>query len=136
MSPSRRAAIRMSKAETDDFLHRHWCMVLGTLGPNGWPHLATLGYGFYEGKLAFSSFARAQKVVNILRDPRINCLVEINQADYDSIAGVSVLGRAHIVDDPDAALVVAQSVLAQRLKETSGQAAEEAQTAIWKRRRR
>jgi nitroimidazol reductase NimA-like FMN-containing flavoprotein (pyridoxamine 5'-phosphate oxidase superfamily) len=123
MSPSRRADIRMSEAEADEFIRSQWCMVVG---PNGWPHLATLGYGFYEGKLAFSSFARAQKVVNIQRDPRVNCLIEVNQADYDQIAGVSILGRAEIVRDPDAALAVARSVLAQRLKQANGGAADEA----------
>jgi nitroimidazol reductase NimA-like FMN-containing flavoprotein (pyridoxamine 5'-phosphate oxidase superfamily) len=126
MSPSRRADIRMSEAEADEFIHSQWCMVLGTLGPTGWPHLTTLGYGFYEGKLAFSSFARAQKVVNIQRDPRVNCLIEVNQADYAQIAGVSILGRAEIVSDPDAALAVARSVLAQRLKQANGAADEAA----------
>jgi nitroimidazol reductase NimA-like FMN-containing flavoprotein (pyridoxamine 5'-phosphate oxidase superfamily) len=126
MSPMRRGEIRMSETQVDEFIHSQWCMVLGTHGPSGWPHLATLGYGFYEGKLAFSSFARAQKVVNIRRDPRINCLIEINQADYDNIAGVSILGHAELVDDPDAALAVARSVLAQRLKQASGGTKEEA----------
>lgn len=119
----------MSQAEVDGFIRSQWCMVLGTVGPEGWPHLATLGYGFYHGQLAFSSFARAQKVVNIQRDPRVNCLIEINQADYDHITGVSILGRAEIVADPDAALAVAGSVLTQRLGQSNGEAADQA--AVW-----
>lgn len=116
----------MTESEVDDFLHSQWCMVLGTLGPRGWPHLTTVGYGFYNGLLAISSFARAQKIVNIRRDPRVTCLVEINQGDYDNIVGVSIVGRAQVVTEPDAALLVARSVLGQRLKTVEGDLADEA----------
>lgn len=124
MSPSRREDIRMSDSEVDEFIHSQWSMVLGTLGPRGWPHLATLSYGFHEGKLAFNSFARSQKVVNIERNPKVNCLIEVNQADYSTIVGVSILGRAEIIRDLDTTVALARNSLAQ-LKQALGENADE-----------
>lgn len=115
MSPSRRSDIKMSDDEVATFLHTHWWMVIGTQGPAGFPHLVSMAYGFLDGRLAFTSFAKAQKVVNLRRDPRITCLVEEGQEDYGLIRGVQISGTVEIVEDADSAIAVARSGLAQKV---------------------
>ncbi len=111
--PSRRAEIRMSDEEIHDFLHSHWTMVVGTNGRVGWPHLVTITYGFLDGALAFQSYPKSQKVVNLRRDARMTCLIE-EPGPYEQIRGVQLAGTARIVDDAGAALEVARSARALR----------------------
>lgn len=109
---SRRHEIQLADREVDEFLHSRDVMVLGTLGPNGWPHLVSMRYGWYEGSLAFQGYAKSQKFANLRRDPRVTILVEDAHCDYAEIKGVQLVGTARLVDDPDVALAVLQSALA------------------------
>jgi general stress protein 26 len=52
----------------------------------------------HEGRIAFWTYARSQKVRNLERDPRISCLVETGD-DYFALRGVSVTGEAELVRD-------------------------------------
>jgi len=64
------------------------------------PHLTTLFYVLEDGKLAFWTYGASQKAVNLRRDPRITCLVE-NGEDYFELRGVSILGRARLIEEYD-----------------------------------
>ena len=44
--------------------------------------------------------AKAQKVLNLRRDPRLTCLFEDGDT-YDQLRGVELVGRAEIIEDPD-----------------------------------
>jgi nitroimidazol reductase NimA-like FMN-containing flavoprotein (pyridoxamine 5'-phosphate oxidase superfamily) len=113
----------MSDDEVATFLQTHWWMVIGTQGPGGFPHLVSMAYGFLDGRLAFTSFAKAQKVVNLRRDPRITCLVEEGQDDYALIRGVQISGTVEIIEGAESAMAVARSGLAQKVA-SRGPAAE------------
>jgi PPOX class probable F420-dependent enzyme len=67
--------------------------------PDGNIHAVGMWYGFLEGAIAVESKAKAQKVQNVLRDPRITCMIETGEY-YEELQGVSVIGRAEVVDDP------------------------------------
>jgi nitroimidazol reductase NimA-like FMN-containing flavoprotein (pyridoxamine 5'-phosphate oxidase superfamily) len=110
---SRRSAIAMSEPEITAFLETHWSCVLGSHGPQGHPHLATLSYTLVDGRLAFTAYSRSQKIVNLLRDPRSSVLVEDVGETYDEIRGVSVRGRAELSDDPDLVATVMAGVSRQ-----------------------
>ena len=73
---------------------------IATIGPDGTPHLTTLFYVLEDGMLAFWTYGRSQKVVNLRRDPRITCLVEDGE-DYFELRGVSIQGKARLVEDYD-----------------------------------
>ncbi|RMI35504.1 pyridoxamine 5'-phosphate oxidase family protein [Nocardia stercoris] len=101
MGVNQRAQIVMSDAEIAEFLQRSRIATLATVGKNGQPHLTAMWYGVIDGELWFETKAKSQKAVNLVRDPRVTVLVEAGDT-YDQLRGVSIEGRAEIVDDPQA----------------------------------
>ena len=95
-----RNAVAMSEAEIEDFLTGDMKVQVATIGPDGAPHLTTLFYVLDEGRIAFWTYGSSQKVKNLRRDPRITCLVEDGD-DYFELRGVSISGRALLVEDFD-----------------------------------
>lgn len=110
MSPSARQSVQLTEDEVAQFLASHLKVHVATVGPDGAPHLTTLFYVLDEGRIAFWTYARSQKIVNLRRDPRITCLVEDGD-DYFELRGVSIRGRASIVEDPDAVRALGARVM-------------------------
>jgi PPOX class probable F420-dependent enzyme len=97
---SGRNAVTMSDGEIEQFLADNMKVQIATIGPDGTPHLTTLFYVLEDGMLAFWTYGRSQKVVNLRRDPRITCLVEDGE-DYFELRGVSIQGKARLVENYD-----------------------------------
>lgn len=95
---SRRDQIRMTDDEVEAFLAERHVMNVASLQKDGRPHLVAMWYGFLDGKPAFWTYGRSQKIVNLRRDPRITCLVEDGEA-YEELRGVELVGTATLVDD-------------------------------------
>jgi PPOX class probable F420-dependent enzyme len=112
MTLSRRDQVRMTDDEVRDFLEATRTMTLATLGPDGRPHLTAMWYGLRDGHVVFWSYRRAQKIVNLRRDPRLSILVEDGE-HYGELRGVSVTGTAAILEDPEDVLAVGQLLLAR-----------------------
>jgi PPOX class probable F420-dependent enzyme len=100
MAPSSRDAVRMSEEELADFLESNMKVQVGTIGPDGQPHLTTLFYVMVEGQLFFWTYGRSQKIQNLRRDPRITCLVEDGE-DYFELRGATINGLARLLEDYD-----------------------------------
>ena len=97
---SGRNAVQMTDEEIEQFLTDNMKVQVATIGPDGAPHLSTLYYVLDDGLIAFWTYGRSQKVVNLRRDARISCLVEDGE-DYFELRGVSIQGTARIVEDYD-----------------------------------
>jgi len=97
---NQRDLIKMTPAEVDAFLAERHAMTISTISGDGSIHSVAMWYGFLEGAVAFETKAKAQKVTNLRRDPRLTCLVEAGET-YDQLRGVSLVGTGEIVDDPD-----------------------------------
>lgn len=95
-----RDAVRMDEAEVADFLASQVKVQVASLDRGGGPHLATLFYVVEDGRIAFWTYGRSQKVRNLERDDRVSCLVETGE-DYVELRGVSISGRAEILRDPE-----------------------------------
>ena len=100
--PSRRKDIRMSQTEMTAFLHSQANGAMATMGPGEFPHVVHLAYLYREedGSVWAPSFAKAQKVVNLRRNPHAAFLVE-SIGDYADIKGALLRGVVSIIDDPD-----------------------------------
>jgi PPOX class probable F420-dependent enzyme len=109
MGVNQRAQIVMSDDEITGFLERSRIINLATLGPRGLPHLTAMWYGLVNGEIWFETKGKSQKAVNIRRDPRVTVLIEAGDS-YDQLRGVSIEGRAEIVDDAEALFKVGVSV--------------------------
>jgi hypothetical protein len=107
--PSRRQQIVMSPAEIDEFLRVPRVINIATIGPTGHPHLVAMWYGFLDGAIAFWTFAKSQKVVNLRRDDRLTALVEDGQ-EYSQLRGVELVGRGRLVEEYDDILRIGLSV--------------------------
>jgi nitroimidazol reductase NimA-like FMN-containing flavoprotein (pyridoxamine 5'-phosphate oxidase superfamily) len=99
--PSRRDAIAMSVEEAVAFLDSQPFGVLATTDGRGDPHLVNIGYSTDGLEAVYmTSFPKAQKVVNIERNPRAGLLVE-HTMPYGEIRGVLLRGSARVVRDRD-----------------------------------
>jgi hypothetical protein len=62
-------------------------------------------YVVEDGKVVFRSFTKSQKIVNLIRDPKLTVLVE-RGLGYAELQGVMIRGTARLVDDPSYVLHV------------------------------
>ena len=109
--PKRRDIVRMTDDEIDAFLHaRLQTMNVATYNHDGTIHLVAMWYGFYEGKPAFETFTKSQKVLNLRRDNRITVLIEDGK-EYEKLRGLELVGTADVIDDPEAVMEVARTVV-------------------------
>lgn len=110
---SGRDAIRLTEEERRAFLAENIKVQVATIAPDGAPHLTTLFYVLDdEGRIAFWTYGSSQKIANLRRDPRVSCLVEDGQ-DYGELRGVSITGRAHLVEEYDAIRALGARVVAR-----------------------
>lgn len=100
MASKGRHVVRMSGAEVEQFLGSEKKVQVATVNRDGTPHLTTLFYVVQDGRIAFWTSRRSQKIKNLERDPRIACLVETGD-DYFALRGVSLTGTAHLVTDEE-----------------------------------
>jgi PPOX class probable F420-dependent enzyme len=106
---SNRDAVKMSEEEVDVFLRGAKKVQVATVNPDGSPHLATLFYVVRDGRIAFWTYGKSQKIRNLERDPRITCLVEDGE-DYFELRGVSISGTATFVREHDELLDLGTAV--------------------------
>ena len=130
--PSRRELIRMTDEEVDDFLHGRRTMNVATLMPDGRVHLVAMWYGFHDGKPAFETFAKSQKVLNLRRDPRITCLIEAGDV-YEELRGLELVGTARVEEDTEVLRKVATDVVG-RYHDLEGEAADMAVEMLMRKR--
>ncbi|MEI5674018.1 MULTISPECIES: pyridoxamine 5'-phosphate oxidase family protein [Nocardioides] len=95
---NQRAQIVMSEAEQLEFLQQQRSCTLGSFGPQGQIHLVGMWYGVLDGQIWFETKRKAQKTVNLRRDPRCSFLVEAGHT-YDQLRGLAIEGTAEVVDD-------------------------------------
>lgn len=95
---NRRDLIRMNDEEIGAFLEEQRILQVATIDHDGWPHLIAMWFVVINDQIAFWTYAKSQKVVNLRRDDRLTCLLETGER-YDELRGVQIKGRAIISDD-------------------------------------
>ena len=92
--------IKMTLEEQEEYLARAKTMMLCTIDKDGYPHAVAMAYMVKDGCIYMTSFRKAQKVVNIRRNPKVAVMVESGTA-YNELKGVMIRGRCEIIDAPD-----------------------------------
>lgn len=95
---NQRAQVVMSDQEIAEFLQQQRSSTLATYGPQGQIHLVGMWYAVLDGVIWFETKKKAQKTVNLRRDPRCSFLVETGHT-YDRLRGVAIEGTAEVVED-------------------------------------
>ncbi len=101
--PSRRNNITMTDDEVTAYLEEQKVLNVATIGPSGHPHVVAMWFVVLDGRPAFWTFGKSQKVMNIRRDPKITGLVESGES-YNELRGVELVGAARLIEDYDAVL--------------------------------
>jgi PPOX class probable F420-dependent enzyme len=96
-----RPDIRLTQEEQTAFLRANRKCALATLDRDGFPHIMAMNYVLHDGALYMTSYGKAQKVVNIHRDPRVAIMVETGAA-YAELKGVLVRGLCDVIESADA----------------------------------
>lgn len=97
----RRNQIAMTDPERETYLKQARSMALATIGPDGYPHVVAMSFMVDAGNIYMTSFTKAQKVLNIRRNPKVAVLVE-SGAVYAELKGVMIRGDCELIEDSTA----------------------------------
>jgi PPOX class probable F420-dependent enzyme len=87
----------MTDDEVAAFLAECRKVHVATIGADGSPHLMPMYFVLVDGAVAFWTYTRSQKIVNLRRDPRITVMAEAGEG-YADLRGVQIAGRATLED--------------------------------------
>jgi PPOX class probable F420-dependent enzyme len=116
----RRNQIALTPDEQRRYLEESHTIILTTLDRHGYPHSVAMWYAVdTDGSVVMTTFAKAQKAVNIRRDPRCALLVETGRA-YQELKGLLIRGRATLEADPEGTLNVLERIQRKHLGDVPG----------------
>jgi len=96
-----RPDIRLTAAELAEFLRANRKAALATVDKDGFPHVVAMTYYKKDGAYYMTSYGKAQKVVNIRRNPKVALMIEAGD-EYSELRGMMVRGLCEIIEDGDA----------------------------------
>jgi general stress protein 26 len=106
-----RDKVAMTEAKVEEMLASQNKVQLATNSRDGFPHLVTMYYVMMDGLITFWTYRSSQKALNLGRDPRISCLVEVGSQYFD-LKGVLVQGTVRRIEDPSVILEIGRGITA------------------------
>lgn len=100
-----RQNITMTPDEVATFLAAGSVLQVGTVGADGFPHVAPMWYVTQDDRVVFRSFTKSQKILNLHRNPSLTVLVE-DGTKYSELRGVMIKARARLIADRDYVLSI------------------------------
>src|SRR5262249_3665051 len=70
---------------------------LATIDGDGFPHVVAMNYFTRDGAFYMTSYGKAQKVLNVRRNPKVALMVEAGD-DYAELRGAMIRGRCEILE--------------------------------------
>ena len=89
---NRRNQIQLTPEDQAKFLQEQQKCALATLDKNGFPHMVAMNYAAKDGVIYMTSYGKAQKVVNVRRNPKVGVMVEAGKRFF-LLRAVNVSGR-------------------------------------------
>jgi PPOX class probable F420-dependent enzyme len=106
---SKRDRIKMTDAEIEAFTDQERTLQVASINSDGTPHLVAMWFARCDGNLAFWTYGKSQKVLNVQRDPRLTVMLESGDK-YEELKGVTIYGRARIIDELEDVLQFGEAV--------------------------
>src|ERR1700730_16130358 len=97
MATNRRQQIQLSPDEQAAFFRERKKAALATIDKDGFPHVVAMNYFATDGAFYMTSYGKAQKVLNIRRNPKVALMVEAGST-YAELKGVMVRVHCEILD--------------------------------------
>ena len=94
---NRRRQIQLTPDEQEAFLREHRKAALATIDQNGFPHLVAMNFLTKDGAFYMTSYSKAQKVLNVRRNPKVALMVETGN-NYGELCGVVIIVEMYRVD--------------------------------------
>ena len=110
---NRRQQIQLSPEEQAAFFRETHKAALATIDRDGFPHVVGMNYVAKDGAFYMTSYGKAQKVVNIRRNPKVGLMVESGQT-YSELRGVMVRGHCEVIEDLEAVKAAFASMAEER----------------------
>src|SRR5215467_5962697 len=101
MAINRRQQIQLTPDEQAAFFRERKKAALATIDGDGFPHVVAMNYFARDGAFYMTSYAKAQKVVNIRRNPKVALMVESGNV-YSELRGVMVRGHCEVIEGAEA----------------------------------
>ena len=101
MATDRRQQIRLSPDEQAAFFRERKKAALATIDKDGYPHVVAMNYFARDGAFFMTSYGKAQKVLNVRRNPKVALMVEAGD-EYSELRGVMIRGRCEILEGESA----------------------------------
>src|SRR4030095_3243910 len=101
MAINRRRQIQLSPDEQAAFFRERKKAALATIDKDGFPHVVAMNYFVRDGAFYMTSYGKAQKVVNVRRNPKVALMVESGDT-YAELRGVMIRGHCEILEGEDA----------------------------------
>ena len=98
---NRRNQITLTPDEQTEFLRTTRKLSLATIGNDGYPHLVAMNFVAQDGAILMTSYGKAQKVVNIRRNPKVAVMLESGR-NYSELRGLMIRGECEIIEGPQA----------------------------------
>jgi PPOX class probable F420-dependent enzyme len=97
MATNRRQQIQLTPDEQAAFFRERKKAALATIDKDGYPHVVAMNYFARDGAFYMTSYGKAQKVLNVRRNPRVALMVEAGD-EYSQLRGVMIRGRCEILE--------------------------------------
>jgi PPOX class probable F420-dependent enzyme len=95
----KRNQIKLTPEEQTELLQQVKTMALCTIDKDGYPHVVAMAFMAKDGCIYMTSYRKAQKVVNIRRNPKVAVMIETGK-QYNELKGLMIRGRCEVIDDP------------------------------------
>lgn len=95
---NRRREIQLSPEEQEAFLRTAPKAMLATVDKDGFPHVVAMSFLAKDGAIYMTSYGKAQKVLNIRRNPHVGVLIEHGER-YSEYRAVMVRGHCEIIEE-------------------------------------
>jgi len=109
--------IQLTPAEQAAFLQEGHKAALATLDKDGFPHVVAMGFLAKDDAIYMTSYAKAQKVVNIKRNPKVGIMIETGK-NYGDFRGLMIRGHCDIIEDSALVAGIIQELQAKQSGKT------------------
>jgi PPOX class probable F420-dependent enzyme len=90
--------IALTPEECDRYLREQRTCRVGTVGPDGRPHVSALWFVWDGSALWLNSLTNSQRWANLMRSPEVSVLVDSGH-EFMELAGVELVGTVAVVGD-------------------------------------
>jgi len=97
MATNRRQQIQLTPDEQAALFRERKKAALATIDKDGYPHVVAMNYFARDGAFYMTSYGKAQKVLNVRRNPNVALMVEAGD-EYSELRGVMIRGRCEILE--------------------------------------